>query len=785
MGGSGGSRSRAEPHESPVAARDVAPRLMDPREVLELVARTTTAEDEAERLVHLRRLPARRPREEPLPDDLAEVLRGRLELLGVRGLYAHQAAAIALARSGQHVVVATGTASGKSLAYQLPVAERLVADDRATALYLSPTKALARDQLRALREWRLPQIRAATLDGDTPRTERDAIRRTANVVLTNPDLLHVSVLPDHARWADFLHRLAFVVVDECHVARGVFGSHVALVLRRLRRLAGRYAAEPTFVLASATIGNPGEHATTLTGLPVTAVVEDGSPRGALDVGLWQPPLVDDVEGTRRSAVGEAGEVLAAFVGASVQTLVFTTSRRAAEVVAMVARDRLGDSPLADAVASYRAGYLPEERRELERRLVDGDILGLAATSALELGIDVGGLDAVILAGYPGTVASFWQRVGRAGRAGGAATGVLVAGDDPLDQYLVSHPGDLLDRAPEDAIVDPANPYILGPHLRCACQEEPLADEDSGRWFGDGAGELLAADVEAGILRSRGGRFFWLGRRRAAMEVDLRSAGGEPFVIVDIETGALVGDVDESRAYRQVHPGAVYVHQGRHHVVEQLDVGGRVATVRENPTVAYTTRARATTDVSVLEVLERRTRTRTEVGLARVEVTDRVTGYDVLDRTHRCLLDRVDLDLPETRLRTVAVWWTLPPDALTDAGIPPTRVPGSLHAAEHAAIGLLPLIALCDRWDIGGLSTALHPDTGLPTIFVYDGYAGGAGLAERSFRRLEEHLRATRDAITGCGCRSGCPSCVQSPKCGTGNEPLDKDGAIAVLDLVLA
>ena len=754
---------------------------MDPREALELIARSS---DEP-RISHLERLPERRARTVRAPEDLPEALRRRLELFEVSELYTHQARSLELVRDGRHVVVATGTASGKTLCYQLPILETLLTDEKASALYLAPTKALARDQLRSLRSWRLPQVRAAALDGDTPRPERDAIRRTANWVLTNPDLLHHSLLPGHEAWGDLLHRLAYVVIDECHVARGVFGMHVALILRRLRRLCERYGSDPTFVLASATIGNPGEHASTLTGLDVEAIVEDGSPRGPLDVALWQPPFLDEEAGVRRSTIGEAGQLLASLVGAEVQTLVFTKSRRAAEVVAVVARDRLDGQPLAEAVAAYRAGYLPAERRELEERLTSGDLLGLAATEALELGIDVGGLDAVVLAGYPGTAASFWQRLGRAGRAGGSAAGVLVADDDPLDQYLVAHPQELLQRPPEDAIVDPENPYVLGPHLRCACQERPLDDEGALRWFGPSAPGLLAADVETGILRERGGRHFWVSRKRAAGEVDIRSAGGATTRIVDVATGALIGDVDGSRAFKQVHPGAVYLHQGRTWEIEDLDLERHIATARDAPRINHTTRARSDTDVRVLQELEGVPRGRIELRYGRVQVTEQVTGYDVVEPSTRKVLERVDLDLPPTHLRTVAVWYTLPVDLLRGVGVTPERTPGSLHAAEHAAIGLLPLIALCDRWDIGGLSTALHPDTGLPTVFIYDGYPGGAGLAERSYHRFDEHVRATRDAVAGCGCRAGCPSCVHSPKCGNGNEPLDKAGAIAVLEALLA
>ncbi len=771
--------------------------------MLELLGRSATSEVDPtadQGLVHREHLPARSARTVALPDDLPPALRARLEHRGITSLWSHQAEARRLALEGEHLVVATGTASGKSLCYQLPVLEGLLADDRTVALYLAPTKALARDQLRAVRTFAIPQVRAAAIDGDTPPAERDAIRRTANWVLTNPDWLHHALLPDHRRWGDLLHRLAYVIVDESHVSRGVFGGHVGLVLRRLRRLAQRYDAEPTFLLASATVGNPGEHATALTGLEVTEVLEDGAPRGPLDLGLWQPALVEDVDAAaagheglppRRSVLRETGELLASFVSAGVRTLVFARSRKGVEVISLVARERLGDAVtedgviLADAVAAYRAGLLPEERRELEEALRSGSLRGVAATSALELGIDVSGLDAVVLAGWPGTTASFWQRIGRAGRDAGAAVGVLVAQEDPLDHYLVAHPDQLVGRAPEDAVVDPANPYLLAGHLRCACHEAPLAENEAERSFGPSAPGVLAAEVEAGRLRARAGRFHWTSRRRPSGDVNLRSVGGASVRIVDAATGALIGDVDEARAHRQVHTGAVYLHQARSFAIRSLDLERHVALADPAPGLSYTTRPRSDTDVRVLETLEQEPWEMVTVALDRVEVTTQVTGYDVVRLGSDEVLDRVELDLPAQRLHTVAVRYDISERELGDAGITPARVPGSLHAAEHAAIGMLPLLALCDRWDLGGLSTALHPDTGRATVFVYDGYPGGAGLAERAYRRLSRWLAPTRETIATCRCRRGCPSCVQSPKCGNGNEPLDKAGAVAVLALLLA
>ena len=770
--------------------------------MLELLGRTSASgatgeraseggEHDDEGLVHLTHLPARTASTVPMPDELPAALRGRLEHAGIERLYIHQEEAWRRARAGEHLVIATGTASGKSLCYQLPVIERLIEDDRAVALYLAPTKALAHDQLRAVRGFRLPQVRAAVVDGDTPHPEREAVRRTANWVLTNPDLLHHALLPNHRFWRDLLHRLAYVIIDEAHVSRGVFGGHVALVLRRLRRAAERYGADPTFLLASATIGNPAEHASNLVGVEVAEILQDGSPRGPMDLGLWQPSFVDDERESRRSLLGETGDLLASFVAADVQTLVFTRSRKGAEVIALNAKQRLGDAtdaggaPMADKVAAYRAGYLVEERRTLETDLRTGALRGVAATEAPELGIDVAGLDAVVLAGWPGTTASFWQRLGRAGRAGGAAAGVLVAQEDPLDHYLVTHPDELLTRPSEDAILDPANPYLLAPHLRCACQEFPLDDDEAATWFGAEAPGMLADDVAAGRLRLRGGLHYWTSRKRASGEVNLRSAGGRNVRIVDLDTGALIGDVEEARAHRQVHTGAVYLHQGRQFEVAELDLERAVALAAEAPRIAHTTRPRSDTDVRMLEALEGQRWDEVEIGLAHVEVTTQVTGYEVLRLGSDEVLDRVELDLPPVELRTVAVWYAIPDEILEAADVAFRQVPGSLHAAEHAAIGMLPLLALCDRWDIGGLSTALHPDTGRPTVFVYDGYPGGAGLAERSYQRLPEHLARTRETIATCRCKRGCPSCVQSPKCGNGNDPLDKAGAIRVLDLLLA
>jgi DEAD/DEAH box helicase domain-containing protein len=748
---------------------------MDPRHIL-----VSVAPEEA--LVHVRTLPARPAELEPLPPDLPELLVGRLGLLGITGLYPHQARALEAVRAGRNVIVATGTASGKTLVYDLAFAAEAILSPKATALYLFPTKALARDQLRAVRELRLPQLRAAVYDGDTPRAERPLIRRNANLILSNPDMLHASILPDHARWADFFLRLSLVVVDEAHVCRGVFGSHVAHILRRLRRLVAHYGGEPRFVLASATIGNPSELAERLVGLPFEAVTEDASPSGEKTLALWNPPVVDEDSGARRSALTDAARLMAALAEAGVRSIGFTRSRRAAELLAEFVRREL-PAGLRDRVKAYRAGYLAEDRRELERRLAEGELLAVASTSALELGIDIGSLDAAVLVGYPGTRASMWQRVGRAGRREGPSVAVLVAQDEPLDQYLVTHPDDLLDRPPEAAVIDPTNRFVLEPHLACAAREHPLAEEELDR-FWPGARPAAEHLLEEGELRRRGGRLHHVGRSSPHRRVDIRSAGGRTFQIVIAGTGEILGTVDEARAYQQVHPGAVYLHQGEQFLVLELDLVGAVALV-EPADPDYTTQARDTTDISVVEeVRHAETPGGVPMRYGVVDVSDQVVAFARKHVATGEILDVVPLALPPQRLQTRAVWWSLPQTVLDRAGITPAVLPGAAHAAEHAAIGLLPLVATCDRWDVGGVSTPYHPDVGAAAIFVYDGYPGGAGIAERGFADAERWLRATLETVRGCPCTHGCPSCIQSPKCGNGNEPLDKAGAVALLSAML-
>jgi DEAD/DEAH box helicase domain-containing protein len=770
---------------APAAAGRRARRDAPPPEPEELLARLVG--QQPERLVHVHEVPARVARTAEWPAWTDPTLLGALTGAGLVAPWSHQVEVAEHAHAGRHVVVSTGTASGKSLGYLLPILSDLVSGASApngrgaTAIYLSPTKALAADQLTRVSGLALPGVRPATYDGDTPTDERRWIRDHANLVLTNPDLLHHSLLPGHERWSSFLRALRYVVVDECHVYKGVFGAHLAAVLRRLRRVAARYRAEPTFVLASATVADPQDHASRLLGLPVEVVTQDGSPRAAMTFALWEPPVVIAADGTaqRVSTITETGELLAGCVAADVQTVAFARSRAGVEVVARIAKERVSGTD-EHRVAAYRGGYLPEERRELERALRGRALLGLAATNALELGVDVSGLDAVLLAGWPGTLSSLWQQAGRAGRTGRRSLAVLVAADDPLDTYVVHHPESIFGRGVEATVVDPDNPHVLGPHLAAAAAELPVTEADV-EVFGPLTRPLLDALVERGILRRRPRGWFWAREDRPADHLSLRGAG-EPVRIIETRTGRVVGTVDEASAHAQVHTGAVHLHQGQTWVVTELDLEDRAAfVVRGDP--GWTTHARSVSEFDIEHEVEHEQWGPVRCSFGHVTVRNQVVSF--LRRLPGGeVIGEHPLDLPPHALATKAVWWTMPVDDLAAAGVDEPAIPGAAHAAEHAAIGMLPLFATADRWDIGGVSTALHPDTGLPTILVYDGHPGGAGFAERGYRRVRDWLAATRHAVAACECPSGCPSCVQSPKCGNGNEPLDKAGAIALLDLTL-
>ena len=708
--------------------------------------------------------------------DLHPELASALSKMGLERLYSHQREAYERVRAGENVIVATATASGKSLCYKIPAFENTLTSAASRALLLYPTKALAQDQLGKIRAFGLRGVHPATYDGDTPQAIRADIRRRANILLTNPDMLNVGILPNHEAWADFLRNLRVVAVDEAHVLRGVFGSHVATVLRRLRRAADLHGGDPRFVLASATIANPQELAESLTGLPFTLVDEDGASSGERRVIFRNPPLLDKEKGERRSLLTEGALVFAELVRQGVRTIAFAKTRKGAELIYRYAADRVGVD-LARRISPYRAGYTAKERRDIEGRLFRGELLGVVSTSALELGVDVGVLDAVVCCGYPGSVASIWQQWGRAGRGTDPSLAVYIAGRDALDQYLFENPKRALGRRVEAARVTLENPYILGPHLLAAAHEAPLDASDEA-YFGPAYRPVATEMMEAGALAASGERLVYVGGDNPARKISLRSASSETVLIADTE-GELIGTAEASRAPSELHPGATYLHRGMAYEVEELDLGANRAVARRVPNRFYT-RPRIETDVEILEEAEKRELANgATLRWGRVRTTDSVTYYKKVRVADDKEVGIYPLDLPDVILDTQAFWVTLPP---LPRGARPSfeSFGGALHAGEHGMIGLLPLFAMCDRADIGGLSTPVHRQTTLPTIFVYDGYPGGGGISQRGYDAFESLARDTVGVIVRCPCDRGCPACIQSPKCGNWNEPLSKEGAVALL-----
>jgi len=721
-----------------------------------------------------------------LGDDLHPLLLDALRASGVPRLYSHQRAALEAAWKGT-TIVTTGTASGKSLCFNLPALDVLLRDGKARALYLYPTKALAQDQARAIDALALgDRVRPAIYDGDTPREARAQIRRKANLVLTNPDMLHVGILPHHDAWSELFANLAVVVVDEAHVYRGVFGSHVANVLRRLRRIAAAYGTEPRLLLASATIANPVELAERLTGLEdVTLVDRDGSPSAGRQIAVWNPPVIDAALGTRRSALSEAAELLARLVSEGARTICFVRSRKGVELLSRLVTlelERLDAAPLAALVTPYRAGYTASQRREIEARLSAGELRAVITTDALELGIDVGALDAALVVAFPGTVASLRQMWGRAGRQR-RGLALYVASEDALDQFFARHPDDFLDRPVESAILDHESEEIHLGHLLCAAHEGPLSEADS-EFFGprtlahlerlEGLGELRRDPRGGFVLRRR--------ERYPAGELSLRSASPDSFAIVDVSTSEVIGATEAARAYSTLHAGAIYLHLGRSYEVLDLDLDARRALVEPFDGDWYTQPKRET-DTLIERLLDRREVLGVSLSFGRVLVTETVLAYQRRHLPDHKEIDLVALDLPPSRFATQAIWFELDAGVLDD--FPPESLLGSLHAAEHAQIAVLPLLAMCDRWDIGGLSTNAHPQTGGPTIFIHDGHPGGVGITRLAFGCFEVLVSDAHRLISECPCRDGCPSCVQSPKCGNLNEPLSKGGAVELLGRLLA
>ena len=704
---------------------------------------------------------------------------GVLRELGIPSLYSHQAEAIDALRAGRDVIVATPTASGKSLVYALPVLEGFLRDPDARSLFLFPLKALAQDQLAAFKamtaHW--PEDArplAAVYDGDTtPHFRRKIRENPPHAILTNPEMLHLSLLPHHHLWATLFAGLSLIVVDEVHTYRGVLGAHMAQVFRRLLRIASLYGARPRFAFCSATVGNPAELAALLTGREPVPVLESGAPQGKRHY-VFMNPL--------ESASTVAIKLLKSALKRNLRTIVYCQSRRMTELVSLWASEKAG--PYAARISAYRAGFLPEERREIEARMASGELLAVISTSALELGIDIGNLDLCILVGYPGTVMATLQRGGRVGRSSQESAVVLIAQEDALDQYIVRHADDFFSRPAERAVLNPENPVILERHLECAAAELPLrpGSMPDSAWMGPAALACAEKLERRGLLlRSADGAEILAARKRPQRHVSLRGSGNT--VSIETPDGELVGSVDGVRALREAHPGSIYLHLGRHFEITELDLGAGRALARPFKPSWYT-RTRSHKDTDILSLDGARRVAGIALSRGRLRITDTVTGYEKRATRNGQLLGVVPLDLPPMIFETEGFWLQVPRYAQDAVEAARMHFMGAIHALEHAVIGILPLLVMADRNDFGGISTPMHLQTGTPSVFVYDGMPGGVGLSAEAFRRAEELFGHTFRVMADCPCELGCPSCVHSPKCGSGNRPIDKEAAVSLLSLML-
>jgi DEAD/DEAH box helicase domain-containing protein len=716
-------------------------------------------------MAFIKEIPAREPRYAELQPPLPTALQRHLDRRGIR-LYTHQARAIELIRAGKHVILTTPTASGKTLAFNLPIFERLSREEKATALYLYPLKALANDQLRALQELETStnlNFQTSVYDGDTPEHLRPKIRQRARIILSNPYALH-QYLPWHSKWKRFFENLRFIVLDEAHGYRGVFGSNVSMLMRRFTRLLEFYGAKPQFVLASATMANPLEHAQKLTRQAFSLVAEDGAAHGRRFFVFW-----DALRNEARSVHRQTSDLFAQHVNADLQTLCFTVSRKMAELTTLWAQ-----RATRKALAAYRAGYLPKDRRRIEQALKDGTLNGVATTNALELGVDIGGLDSVIISGYPGTVLSTWQQAGRAGRGLSDSLVTLVAFANLLDQFFIRHPERFFERPHEHAILDLGNEYILLGHLMCAAAELPIREGDE-KFFGPRLAELLTSLQAEGLIQKTPMGWVYRGLARPAEVVSLDHISAQTVRLLC--EGEVLETIERRRALEAAHPGAVFLHQGETFLMESLHLSQGIALARRAD-VDYHTDALKATEIRVRRVHVNKRWGEFELRLGEVAVQEQVIGYRVV--RYDKPLGVQALDLPATEFETVALWFTLPGslrEKISQAG---WDWAGGLHAAEHALIAMTPFFAMCDRWDIGGLSTPLHLDTGTATIFIYDGFQGGIGITEKTFQLFSQLVQTTHELVRDCPCEAGCPSCIYSPKCGHGNQLLDKRAARIIL-----
>ncbi|MBP5273414.1 MAG: DEAD/DEAH box helicase [Abditibacteriota bacterium] len=720
-----------------------------------------------------------------LSPELLEDLRWNF---GIKKLFCHQRQAYDLLSSGKNVIITTPTASGKSLCYNLPCADALIKDADASALYIYPTKALAADQLKSLEGFGCLKGRVFTYDGDTPFEDREYIRKRAGIILTNPDMLHLSVLPRHAAWARFFANLRYIVVDEAHTYYGLFASHMAFILRRLLAVCSYRGSSPQFVFTSATIANPEELAETMTGLPFVLAGRSGAPSGKRTIGFWNPPLLGSGEEVRRSAPEEASRIASSLVKNGLRTIVFGRSRLAVELMTKKVKKEL-EAVLPDAggkIVSYRAGYTPERRRKLERQIFSGKVVGIFATSALELGIDIGSLDVCISAGCPGRMSALWQQFGRVGRGEKDSLCVLVAQNSPIDQYYMQHPGEFFEKRTEKCIVDTGNPYVVADQLSCSLKEMPMTADEIFAVYGETGLDMLSLLLDEGLAGYAGSSFMWLGKTEPAGEVNIRGSLGEPYEIVSLEDGGarLLGTCDEGRVYYTVYPGAVYIHEGESYIVRCLDPEDKTAYV-EPTSAGYYTVANEQYRIS-----EKKTVSDSETKGGFVRFGFSLVTVDVPSFTKKAvqggrILGKTDISVPSTELYTQSVCFDVSRDImnrLAGRGMDPA---GSLHALEHILIAAAPVMISCDRNAVGGVSFLSHPSAeGRACVFVYDGIPGGCGICGKLFSDHEGWFEKALQLISACPCRDGCPGCVQSPKCGNNNSPLDKAGALFLLEALL-
>jgi len=706
---------------------------------------------------------------DPWPKDMSALIKSA----GIKKLYNHQISAINSIRSGEHVVVATPTASGKTLIYNLPVIEKIITQPKTRAFYIFPLKALAQDQLQTFRKLASfcpeDEPTAEIYDGDTSNYQRKKIREIPpNIVITNPDMLHLSFLPYHGNWADFFSDLRYVVIDEVHTYRGVMGSHMSQVFRRFQRICTYYGSFPTFIFCSATVANPAQLVEQLTGLSAKTVLKSGAPLGKKHI-----VFMDPVQGPAQTAI----LLLKAALYRGLRTIVYTQSRKLTELISIWAGSRSG--PFAERISAYRAGFLPEERREIEAKLSSGELLAVISTSALELGIDIGDLDLCILVGYPGSVVATMQRFGRVGRSGQESALVMIAGEDALDQYFVRNPQEFRKRKPEAAVINSENPDILEKHIVCAAAELPMARDDSMLSSAIAKERVLKLEETGKLLKSADGNRYFSSRKVPQRRVDLRGTG-QRFSIISRGTQQHRGDIDLFRAFKETHPGAVYLHKGETLIVEKLDLNTHTVIVKSGEFDFYT-RVKSHKDTEILKIYEEKRVWGTRVYFGRVKVTDQVTGYEKWKIQTKKRMETISLNLPPLVFETESLWFEIPDTVQERTESMYLHFMGGIHAIEHAAIGIFPLLIMADRNDLGGISIPLHPQMTCAAVFIYDGVPGGGGLSRQAFKHANELLALTLKVIRTCPCENGCPSCVHSPKCGSGNRPIDKSSALFILD----